>query len=768
MNVREDFFNCLSKNLVDPELQSIWSKSFSETEMEDYVRLHTRYQDVAEFDLYALTDIRFMDLTNLIFLRACLVNDKDGYLTRFIAGGGIAFLLRVLVNYLNMNITEDVAAALFEILQCCKLTLDKSEGIKEFLGFAGSAAAVAKCLLYEFRPLAILGLDVLAVCCFWEDSTSKVVRGLEERGKLYNEELFDHLYKGLSAENMEITAGVMELIVRLLTDPMDSYCRKLIRMKLNKHTIKTKCEEISNTVDSNSTMLSHQSSFESANPPPPLVRSSSHVSSSESLNISLPRSISARSISYSVTSNQRSTAPPTVANTRLFLHTPYTYNFLYFFYKETMYKHYFELTPTHILQINDEDPRENGKYKISQIQSVHVPSYSTYSQSNYLLEITFCSKCKMHSVNSGLFNTTQGNSYQRTLVLGFNNSTDQLQWHNALNYYHHLLQIPESSYYFYKKYLYLSRSSRIVTQESPSLYSHSTATFGETVNSTSIYDDDEFPYFSYCLDRFDVAYSKFLDILDSEKLRSLDRHHFDMNNIDELYDKLYEELLINNHEHHFLNLLQNCLSFSFLAMENSKMNEKGWIHLVEYSNQLLKLMQRNEFSENVDEEEEVFEGLVPLPTYEEVKEMRKHKRKTKRNDEDDGNDDFDSEQEVEETAGGFDEGIDKETLYKQINKLAKLSVVQKQEIKALKKQQEAMQVENGKLSRSLNGIRSGSPVPDALDTRCIDNNTNVPKKNGSLGYDPRIVEFNLLYDPDADDSCSEDFSCSEDQSGNTS
>ena len=69
MTVHEDFLNYLNKNLVDPELQRIWHQSFSAPEMEDYVKLHTRYNDVnyaptnpnapGAFDLAYLFKARF-------------------------------------------------------------------------------------------------------------------------------------------------------------------------------------------------------------------------------------------------------------------------------------------------------------------------------------------------------------------------------------------------------------------------------------------------------------------------------------------------------------------------------------------------------------------------------------------------------------------------------------------------------------------------------------------------------------------------------------
>jgi hypothetical protein len=636
-----EFENYLRKNLVYPELQKIWASTFSQSEMEDYIRHHKKYLDLPDIDINEAVKLQFMDLSNLIVLRMGLVNDKDNYLQRFIAGGGIPFLLKLLDAYLETSVTEQVACALFEILHCCKLTLDKSEGIKEFLGSSRSTTAVAKCLIYEFKPLSLLALDVLAVCCFWEDSTSKVVKGLEERGRQYNEEPFEHLYKGLSAENMEITSAVMELIVRLFTDPMDSYCRKLVKLKLNKNTIKNKCDDIIHRLNSSSEKYSSKSG------------KSGH--------------------------NKQHQAPQ-VTNPKLSLFTPYMLKVL-FVHKEVIFTHMFELTPSQITQykqsneaVSTADSVQDKFYKIADIENMRVPNYSPYSETNFLVEITFQAKNATYEnaeKPSKHMSLTGGQTFQqdpRTLVLGFERSNDQLQWYNAIHYYRNLLKVPEEGYFFYKKYLFQSSAHHALLQEGSN----------ETM--------EDHMFYIYCINSFRSLYDSFCEILQYEKSKSNEAFQFDLNNIDELYDKLYEELLVIDHENYFLNLLQNCLSFSMLSTEKKKLNEKGWVHLVELSNRLVDVMKvdkkvNDETTSNKSSSalpqntEEVFDSLVPLPPLDDIAEKIKltGRRKTLGDEHSDVNDES-------------EEGVDKETLYKQINKLAKLSVMQKQEISSLRKQ----------------------------------------------------------------------------------
>jgi hypothetical protein len=657
-----EFENYLRKNLVYPELQKIWASTFSQSEMEDYIRHHKKYLDLPDIDINEAVKLQFMDLSNLIVLRMGLVNDKDNYLQRFIAGGGIPFLLKLLDAYLETSVTEQVACALFEILHCCKLTLDKSEGIKEFLGSSRSTTAVAKCLIYEFKPLSLLALDVLAVCCFWEDSTSKVVKGLEERGRQYNEEPFEHLYKGLSAENMEITSAVMELIVRLFTDPMDSYCRKLVKLKLNKNTIKNKCDDIIHRLNSSSEKYSSKSGK----------------------------------------SGHKTHQAPQVTNPKLSLFTPYMLKVL-FVHKEVIFTHMFELTPSQIIQykqsneaVSTADSVLDKFYKIADIENMRVPNYSPYSETNFLVEITFQAKNATYENDkpSKHMSLTGGQTFQqdpRTLVLGFERSNDQLQWYNAIHYYRNLLKVPEEGYFFYKKYLFQSSAHKALLQDSSN----------ETM--------EDHMFYIYCINSFRSLYDSFCEILQYEKSKSNEAFQFDLNNIDELYDKLYEELLVIDHENYFLNLLQNCLSFSMLSTEKKKLNEKGWVHLVELSNRLVDVMKvdkkvNDETTSNKSSSalpqntEEVFDSLVPLPPLDDIAEKIKltgGRRKTLGDEHSEVNDES-------------EEGVDKETLYKQINKLAKLSVMQKQEISSLRKQLQEKSV--------LGGLGGAGGSQDSLTT----------------------------------------------------
>jgi hypothetical protein len=682
MNLNEEFQDYLKRNLVGPELQKIWYSSFSRSEMEDYIFLHKRYLEVPELDISEVTKLQFMDISNLIMLRTSLVNDKEAYLERFIKGGGVSFLLRLLASYLETTINEQTAAALFEILQCCKLSMEKFEGIREFLCTYGATTSVARCLMYEYKPLAILVLDLLGVCCFWEDSTSKVVKGFEERAKLCNEEPFEHLYKGLNAENMEITSGVMELVVRLFTDPMDSYCRSLVRRNLNKNTIKIKCEEVlraAKYLPARERQALDPFLSSSENSPLAKTRVPVPVTTKQ------PFAFGGEESPYISGSNRPLVPPmdyaqlPTVKNPQLHCYTPYLLKVL-FLHKEIMYRHVFRLSPTHLFQYNDSDTKQEKVYNMTDIEKVTVPTYSPYSEARYLLQLHFRPEKVLSNSNEQKRNAKKEPlQHTRVLVLGFEHSTDQLEWNNAIQYYVNLLKVPEETYYFYKKYLF-----------------HRAIFKNRKQDDTTVFNDHgEHPFYTHCLNSFSALYSNFLEILNYEKFKSKELYEFDMNNVDEVFNKLYEELLVMNHENFFLNVLQNCLSFTLQSFEKKKRNEKGWIQLIEITNRLVEATKEPaEGDEDADEEsphDEEFANIVDLPSLEEIK-TKIQLKKSKSNEKSVSSEvNYDFIAGVNEEGGDnnnsntdSDRGMDRESLYKQINKLAKLSVMQKQEIQALK------------------------------------------------------------------------------------
>jgi hypothetical protein len=107
------------------------------------------------------------DIQSLLNLKVFLTSASKDYLQGFLTSGGVAVLVRVLlqrVNKRNFGVID--AAIIYEGLLCCKLVMNNAVGMKGFLQTEGSMDAVALCLKFDYKHLSVLVRIILTLLIF--------------------------------------------------------------------------------------------------------------------------------------------------------------------------------------------------------------------------------------------------------------------------------------------------------------------------------------------------------------------------------------------------------------------------------------------------------------------------------------------------------------------------------------------------------------------------------------------------------------------------
>jgi hypothetical protein len=96
------------------------------------------------------------DIQDLIRLRTALATGNKDFLTGFLAADGIYVLMKCIDERIaKLPMTDLDASILFEVINCCKCTMNNDTGMEALLITPGAIEHMAKSLFFEWKPLAL-------------------------------------------------------------------------------------------------------------------------------------------------------------------------------------------------------------------------------------------------------------------------------------------------------------------------------------------------------------------------------------------------------------------------------------------------------------------------------------------------------------------------------------------------------------------------------------------------------------------------------------
>ena len=152
-------------------------------------------------------------MPNLLQLKTILRNGNDTVKAGFFNSGGAAVLIKCISDRISHVMMSDLdVAVLYEVLSCCKTLMNTKTGMEGLLRNKASKNIVevfARCLLFEWKPVALQVLEILAVCCFYSAASCyQVLEGLRTYSKSLREPNYAFLSRALVEQDVEIkTAG---------------------------------------------------------------------------------------------------------------------------------------------------------------------------------------------------------------------------------------------------------------------------------------------------------------------------------------------------------------------------------------------------------------------------------------------------------------------------------------------------------------------------------------------------------------------------------
>jgi hypothetical protein len=252
----------LDETLTPPEVKQRLIESTTIEQKERYVSIHKNqgksniWESKDSKLIESLKASKYPDIELLLDLRIRLTTASKDYVHEFIKHHGISTVLEVIANRASRrDMDEFDAAAIYEVLLSCKLVMNSSVGMKSFINdHNNSIDVIARCIDFEFKPLALLVLEILSVSCFSETSTTKVVKALKSMASLRGEAPFTALTKAIADADVELKAAVMEFI-NCIVVAADIDTRASLRSQLNNLKFDFHCEAAINQLDTELTAV---------------------------------------------------------------------------------------------------------------------------------------------------------------------------------------------------------------------------------------------------------------------------------------------------------------------------------------------------------------------------------------------------------------------------------------------------------------------------------------------------------------------------------
>lgn len=158
------------------------------------------------------------DIQQLLKLKSRIGTGNKKWVESFIAAQGIPTLLNAMDKILcEVPIGELDASILYEMVSCSKIIMNNGVTLIKFIETSGAIRIITQCLIFEWKPLALLVLEVLSVICdYSNDAASQVVKYLRYVSRMRREAPFAMLVDAMIDEDVDVKAGVIVLINGIL------------------------------------------------------------------------------------------------------------------------------------------------------------------------------------------------------------------------------------------------------------------------------------------------------------------------------------------------------------------------------------------------------------------------------------------------------------------------------------------------------------------------------------------------------------------------
>ncbi|RYG98958.1 hypothetical protein EON65_50825 [archaeon] len=163
--IEQKYLEVLEETLTPPEVRKRLVESQSLEQKWRFIQIHkplseeklATWGDKETTVLNTINNSRNPDIMSVLNLKVLLSSANKELMASFLEANGVAVLLKVILQKVNKKpITTIDVALLYEILLCCKLVMNNAIGMKGFLDVMGAIDTIALCLLFEYKPLALL------------------------------------------------------------------------------------------------------------------------------------------------------------------------------------------------------------------------------------------------------------------------------------------------------------------------------------------------------------------------------------------------------------------------------------------------------------------------------------------------------------------------------------------------------------------------------------------------------------------------------------
>jgi hypothetical protein len=114
-------------------------------------------------------------------LKSMLSAGNEEFMTEFIKADGIHILIQSINKRLiRPSFSDFDVALLFEIVLCCKVTMNSSVGMDGLLAVDQSIETIARCIRFEHKLFSLQVLELLSVYCYYSlAATKRVYKGIK-------------------------------------------------------------------------------------------------------------------------------------------------------------------------------------------------------------------------------------------------------------------------------------------------------------------------------------------------------------------------------------------------------------------------------------------------------------------------------------------------------------------------------------------------------------------------------------------------------------
>lgn len=181
----------------------------------------------------------------LIQLRSILSTANRLMLTSFIQASGVSVLAKCINGRLSKQSLNDLdKMILFEVISCFKCILNNDIGMNGVLLYPGALDAIVRCLIFEFRPIVSLVLEILSVIAYFSDtSTQQCVESIRSASATAMEIPFASLTMALTTEDLEIKVKIISLLNGLIAGITDTDDRLYLRDEIRRQFLSSRLNQ---------------------------------------------------------------------------------------------------------------------------------------------------------------------------------------------------------------------------------------------------------------------------------------------------------------------------------------------------------------------------------------------------------------------------------------------------------------------------------------------------------------------------------------------